>query len=338
MSAFATCFGKRSCRVGCLALLLAAGMAYGQNCLSAPDIDPSVRKALESTALHYFDMSAHGDTAGLKQASIPMVASNFSGVENVVKENQAAFTGAHSAVRPPFLLTAEGTQPLARAEFLCGVFGPSGQTAQSAVFVLPNLPPGKYAVTILDVNGGSEPRTMTFVLQQVGTDWKLAGYFARSPQAGGHDAQWYEQRARDFKAKGQNHNAWLYYREAVYLNSPVDFMTTLSSDKLYDEVQSVAPSDMPMNGNAVDLNDGGKTYRWIDIFPMAVGNDLDVVVRYSSADISNTVKTFQENMAVIKLLVTKFPELRSAFAGVVARAVDLSSRDYGSMLPMKDVK
>jgi hypothetical protein len=338
VSVFGTCFRNRSRRLGCLALFLAAGMAYGQNCLSAPDIDPSVRKALESTALHYFDMSAHGDTANLKQASIPMMAANFVGVENVVKENQAAFTGAHATVRPPFLLTADGTQPLARAEFLCGVFGPSGQTAQSAVFVFPNLPPGKYAVTILDVTGGAEPRTLTFVLQQVGTDWKLAGYFARSPQAAGHDAQWYEQRARDFKSKGQNHNAWLYYREAVFLNSPVDFMTTLSSDKLYDEVQSVAPTDVPANGNSVDLIGAGKTYRWIDIFPMAVGNDLDVVVRYNSPDISDTVKTFQENMAVIKALVTKFPELRSAFAGVVARAVDPSGRDYGSMLPMKDVK
>lgn len=338
MNALATCFRKRSSRLGCLALLLAARMAFGQNCLSAPDIDPSVRKAIESTALHYFDMSAHGDTAGLKQASIPMVASNFAGVENVVKENQAAFTGAHATLRPAFLLTAEGTEPLARAEFLCGVFGPSGQTAQSAVFVFPNLPPGKYSIAILDVSGGSEPRTLTLVLQQAGSDWKLAGYFARSPQTGGHDAQWYEQHARDFKAKGQNHNAWLYYREAVYLNSPVDFMTTLSSDKLYDEVQSVAPRDMPTSGNAVDLSDGGKTYRWIDIFPMAVGNDLDVVVRYSSADISNTVKTFQENIAVIKAVVTKFPELRTAFAGVVARAVDPSGHDYGSMLPMKDVK
>jgi hypothetical protein len=338
VSALATSFRKRSCKLGCLALLLAAGMAYGQNCLSAPDIDPAVRKALESTALHYFEMSSHGDTAGLKQASIPMVASNFAGVENDVKENQAAFTGAHATVRPPFLLTAEGTQPLARAEFLCGVFGPSGQTAQSAVFVFPNLPPGKYSVATLDVTGGSEPKTLTVVLQQAGTDWKLAGYFTRSPQAAGHDGAWYEQRARDYKAKGQNHNAWLYYREAVFLNSPVDFMTTLSSDKLYDAVQSVTPTDMPVNGNAVDLNGSGKTYRWIDIFPMSVGNDLDVVVRYSSPDISDTVKTFQENMAVIKALVTKFPELRSAFAGVVARAVDPSGRDYGSMLPMKDVK
>ena len=43
-------------------------------------------------------------------------------------------------------------------------------------------------------------------------------------------------------------------------------------------------------------------------------------------------------MAVIKALVGKYPELREAFAGVVARGVAPSGQDYGSMLPMKDIK
>ena len=43
-------------------------------------------------------------------------------------------------------------------------------------------------------------------------------------------------------------------------------------------------------------------------------------------------------MAVIKALVTKYPELRDAFAAVVARAVEPSGKDYGSLLGMKDIK
>ena len=323
---------------GCWALLLVAGFAQAQTCLSAADMDASVRKALELTAQKYFGMSERGDTAALRQNSIPLISANFDGVENAIKENQAAFSGAHATDRPPFLLTADGPEPLARAEFLCGVFGKSGQTSQSAVFVLPNLPPGKYAVTILDVSGGKELRTLTMVLQQVGAEWKLAGYFARSPQVNGHEGAWFVQRAREFKSKSEIHNAWLYYREAMALSSPVDFMSTQASDKLYDEFQAVQLNDLPVNGNSVDLNAGGKTYRWTEIFPLAVANDLDIVVKYSSPDISNTQKTFQDNMQVIKALVTKFPELREAFAGVVARAVDPSGRDYGSMLPMKDIK
>jgi hypothetical protein len=40
----------------------------------------------------------------------------------------------------------------------------------------------------------------------------------------------------------------------------------------------------------------------------------------------------------MKALVAKYPEFRDAFAGIVARAVEPSGRDYGSMLAMKDIK
>ncbi len=321
-----------------LTLLLSAGAACAQTCLAAPDIGGPVRTALESTAQRYFEMSAHENFAALRQNSIASLAANFSGVEAAVKDNEMSFMGAHANARPPFLLTADGPEPMPRAEFLCGVFGTSGQTSQSAVFVLNNLPVGKYGVVILDVSGGKESRTLTLVLQQAGTDWKLAGYYARSTEAAGHDSVWYADKARAFKKKSENHNAWLYYREAIALSSPVDFMSTLASDRLYDETQSAQPADMPMNSNTVDLNAAGKTYRLTEVFPLAVGSDLDVVVKYASADISNTQKTFQDNMTVIKALVAKYPELRDAFAGVVARAVAPSGQDYGSMLPMKDVK
>ena len=74
------------------------------------------------------------------------------------------------------------------------------------------------------------------------------------------------------------------------------------------------------------------------MFPMAVGKDLDVVVKYQTADVSNTGQIFQDNMAVIRGLVARLPELREAFVGVVARAVEPSGRDYGSLLAMKDIK
>ncbi len=319
----------------CLLLLGASAYVPAQICQSAADMDASARTALETSAKRYFEMSARGDSAALKQNSIASVADSFAGIETAVKENQAAFTGGQATVRPPFLLTADGPAPLARAEFLCGVFGPSGQTKDSAVFVLPNLPPGKYGVTIVDVNGAM---TLTLVLQQVGADWKLAGFFPKSSQAAGHDAAWFTQRARDFKAKSKNHNAWLYYREAIFLAAPVDVMSTLATDKLYDETQATQPSDVPANGKTVDMSAGGKVYHLTEISPLAVANDLDVIVKYEAADVSNSAQTFQENMSVIKALVARFPEFREAFAGVVARAVEPSGRDYGSLLAMKDIK
>jgi hypothetical protein len=76
----------------------------------------------------------------------------------------------------------------------------------------------------------------------------------------------------------------------------------------------------------------------IALFSLAVGADLDVVVKYQAADVSDTGKTFSANMEVMKALIAKYPELRDAFAGVVARAVEPSGRDYGSLMPMKDIK
>jgi hypothetical protein len=43
-------------------------------------------------------------------------------------------------------------------------------------------------------------------------------------------------------------------------------------------------------------------------------------------------------LGVTRALLTKFPELRDAFAGMVVRAVEPSGKDYGSMMPMKDIK
>jgi hypothetical protein len=80
------------------------------------------------------------------------------------------------------------------------------------------------------------------------------------------------------------------------------------------------------------------TYKLTAIFPQVVGNDLDLILKYSAADISNSNQTYQNNVAVMKALLTKYPELRDAFAAVVARAVDPSGRDYGTMLAMKDIK
>jgi hypothetical protein len=330
---------KMSCKKSwplCFSAVLSlalAGTAYAQSCLSGSDMDEATRVALVNAAKRCFDMAARGDVAGLRQNAIASLASDFSGIETAVKDNQPNFAGAQAAPRRPFLLKVEGTAPLERAEFLCGVFSARGQTADSAVFVIPNLSPGNYGIVILDIANAKEPHTLSFVLQQQG-DWKLGGFFLKTTQVGSHDGNWFADRAREFKAKGQQRNAWLYYLLAQDLLSPLPFMSTMLTDKLYDESQTVKPADLP----PADLIAGGKAFKLTHLFPLSVGKDLDLVVKYQAADVSNTSQTFQENMAVIKALVAKYPELRDAFDGVVARAVEASGRDYGSLLAMKDVK
>lgn len=317
-----------------LLISLSAIAGSAQTCLTKSDMDPATASALEATAKRFYDMAARGDAASLRQNSIPSLASNFSGIENAVKENQANLTGTPGVPRPPFLLKAEGTTPLQRGEFLCGIFGAQGQTRDSAVFIIPNLPPGNYGIVTLDAASSQSVSTVSFVLQQQGNDWKLGGFYAKPAQIAGHDGNWFAERAREFKGKGQLRNAWFYFGEARELLVPVPFMATATTDRLYDEMQTAKPADLP----PLDLTAGGKTFKVTDLFPVPVSRDFDLVVRYQSADVSDSGKTFQDNMAVMKALLTKFPEFRDAFAGIVARAVEPSGKDYGSMMAMKDIK
>jgi hypothetical protein len=98
------------------------------------------------------------------------------------------------------------------------------------------------------------------------------------------------------------------------------------------------PKDLP-GGGPVDLAaTGGRTYRITHMSALPVRGELHLLVRYQTPDVSNTQKTFDDNVVVIKALVARYPEYREAFAGVVARAVEPSGRDYGTLLAMKDVK
>jgi len=313
-------------------------VAGAQTCQTASDMDPALRAAITNAGQRYYDMAAKGDTASMRQNAIPSLASDFGGIETTVKAHQPDLAGAQANIKGWFLLNADDATPNQRAEFYCGVFGKNGQTANSAAFYLNGLSAGKYAVVLLDANS-SKGRTMfSEVLQQIGSDWKLGGLYIKSAQIAGHDSDWFVAQARQYKSKGQVHNAWFYYLEARSLISPLPFMSTLATDKLYDESQPLQASDLPASGKPATITEGATTYKLSAVFPEAVGNDLDLIVKYESANVSNTNVAYQDNVNVMKALVTKFPEVRDAFAAVVARAVDTTGRDYGTLLAMKDIK
>jgi hypothetical protein len=322
-----------------VAVAMASSMAaLGQSCQTLDEFDDANKAAINTAGQRYFEMAAKGDTVSLRQGSIPTLAANFSDIEARVKESQSDLEGAQMAMKSAFLLDASGDAPIPHVEFYCGVFGKNGQTANSAVFSLDNLPPAKYAVVLLEANSTKARTMFSEVLQQVGIDWKLAGLYIKPAHAAGHDSDWFLARAREYKAKNQTHNAWLFYLEARNLASALPFMSTLASDKLYDETQRLQPADLPSGGKTVDLTVGTVSYKLVRVFLEGVGNDLDLIVQYQSANASDSKQAYQDNLAVIKAFVTKYPELRDAFAGVVARAVDSNGPDFGTLLTMKDIK
>ena len=72
----------------------------------------------------------------------------------------------------------------------------------------------------------------------------------------------------------------------------------------------------------------------IDAIP--VGDVLDLRVRYKAqAPNSDTAHLYQDNTAVMKAVVEKYPEFRDGFPAVIARALDPSGNgDYGSVAEM----
>ena len=297
-------------------------------------MDEATASALVTTATRFYDMAARGDSASLRQNAIASLASDFSGIENAVKENQANLdrspTGGTSAI--PAESRGDGAARTRRIP-VRRIRGPRTDSrqrgfrhSQSAARQLRHRHSRR---------GFSAGRLYgVFRFATAGNDWKLGGFYAKPAQIAGHDGNWFADRAREFKSKGQLRNAWFYFGEARELLVPVPFMATATTDKLYDEMQAVKPADLP----PLDLTAGGKTFKVTDLFPVPVGRDFDLVVKYQSADVSDTGKTFQDNLAVMKALLAKYPEFRDAFAGIVVRAVDPSGKDYGSMMPMKDIK
>ena len=116
-------------------------------------------------------------------------------------------------------------------------------------------------------------------------------------------------------------------------------MSTAGLDKVSDEMQSVRPADLPTGEQPMKLaTAGGKTYDITQLFAVPVTDGLGLVVKFQVPDISNTAQTYQDNVAVMKGLIAKYPEFRDAFSSIVARAVAPSGQDYGTLLAMKDVK
>ena len=320
-----------------LAVLLAtafAPSARAQVCFNGPELDAPTKSAIEGAARKYLDMSVHGDVAGLKASAIPAIAGDFSSIEQAVVTNKEFLAGGEATITGTYLLDAsQAKATLPRADFYCGIYNSSDRIG----FFIPNLPPGRYAMVFQKVSG-KDPISLTLILQEMAGGWKLAGYYPRLDAIGGHDGQWYLAKAREFKAKGQAHNAWFYYLTTWDLMAPVNFMSTPQLDKVADEMQAARPADLPANGTTMSLSANGQVFKVTEVTPVPIDNNLYVRIVYVTADAAKPQLASQDNLAVIRALVAKYPELRDAFHAVVARAVDDSGHDYGTVLPMKDVK
>ena len=318
-------------------LLLAAVPLLGEQCLSPSDMDAQTKAALDQAAQQYFQMSQRGDYAGLKQNSIPLLAGSFNAVESTVANNLDNLKTAQATVRQEFVLDNTQVPGVnAQAEFFCGIMNSPNFTG----FQIPNLPNGKYALVIQDVKGGKVPVTLTTILQQAGGAWQLAGYYLKQAAIDGHDGNWYLEQAQQFQSKGDLYDAWLYYFEAWELTAPVDFIGNKQLDSINNAMLQLRGQmpEIPSVNNPMPLAAAGKTYKVTNLKPLEYNGQLNLLVKYQSADVSNTAQAFLDNKNVMNAVLSKWPQFRNNFAGIDALAVDATGRDYSTLLAMKDVK
>jgi len=328
---------KSACRLilGLVLTIMAISQVLAaQECSSGPDLDAASKSAVDAAAKQFLQMSKNGDVAGLKANSIPAITGDFGAIEQAVITNKPYLAEGDSSITGTYLLDAsQAKAALPRADFYCGIYNSPDRLS----FSIPNLPPGKYAIVIQKVNG-KDPITLTLILQNMNGAWKLAGYYPRLNAIGGHDGQWYTAQARAYKAQGKPLDAWFYYLTAWDLTAPVSFMSTPQLDKLADETQSARPANLPSASAPLTLSASGKVFRVTELTAVPADNKLDLRVAYQNPNAADSGVAFQDNLAVIRAIVAKYPELRDAFDSVIARATDNSGHEYGTLLPMKEIK
>jgi hypothetical protein len=317
------------------ASLLLAGTfsAWAQTCQSKDDIAEPARQAVAAAAQKAFDQSARADIQGLQASAIPSLQSNFSGIAGAVNDNKDAFPAAKPQLRSIYLLDT-GASPGPDGTFYCGVFGANGRSNSTAEFDLPGLPIGKYAIAIQDFVGNKGPYALTIIFQDMG-GWKVAGYYIRPQSAVGHDGLWYLLQARDYKSKGQAHNAWFYYLNSWDLLAPVPFMDSNMLTNITKESNSIQPKDVPVGGKPVAFTAGGKTYNITEMTFFRNDKNFDLSMKYSVPSTSdfNATQTDARNLATA--LIAQYPELKDGFNNVWVHAVDPNGGDVVGLVKLK---
>lgn len=342
-------FGRVRRCIACVFLLGLAGwlgavVSQGQTCQMQSQMKAADRDALANVGRQMAGMALAGNTDGLKALATEPLQKDFDGVAHAVADLKGDQDAA-VAIRNLYLLDDSTAAPGEDStQFYCGL----ANAPEHVSFTLPDLKPGRYALIVAHATGIPLPRQLSFVVQEQG-GWKLAGVIIKPLTAADHDGLWYWQQARDYAKKHELWNAYLYLETAKALLMPVGFLSSQNSEKLQGEQQADMPVDWPTQGKPLQVTVGGKPVPIIGMRMLAAegtGKDITLIISYNmeqaggNAAASSAVQ--QVSPAVAQALVSRLPELRSAFSEVLVIAVPPStngeeSGGYPTTLPMKSL-
>jgi hypothetical protein len=312
---------------------------------------PADRDAIAEMARNLAGMVQGNNAAGLKAVAVAELGKDFNGLQYLVNSTAPKLAGGALTVDQVYLLDAtnlqknpDGSSP--EAQFFCSL----NRSTMEAEFLIPGLPPGKYAfamVTVAPAPGADKaaPWRLSFLLRQEQGKWLLAGLYPRALTAAGHDGLWYWTQARQMVTAKQAWNAWLYYQAAEKLLQPADFVNSTHLDKLRTEAQGAAPPALS-DGVSVDAplvvkSVSGTEYRF-------TGLGVDDSLGQSSVDISahllvdgaasDPAVARKRNNDAANALLVQYPELRKPFHGVWIYAEAPGQNPFATEEPMADIK
>jgi hypothetical protein len=310
-----------------LLALLTPGRVFAVSCTTQAQMSESERAALMQAAQTLAAAVQSGKAAAVQAATIPKVKAQFDPIANLIEQTAPLLAGATITIDALYGLNASDLKGAEDTVFFCN--SPGSQVR--ADINIPQLPQGQYGLALVHATGVQQPQQIAFLLQKDGA-WQLAGLFIKPLLIAGHDSLWYWTKARAFSQKGQKWNAYFYYKTAAYLAAPADFLTSANLDKLNQEAAASTPDGLPgtqpmtlKNFSITDLHTDGSL------------GGLDLVIRYTAADVGDPVATRARNVDAMKAMLEAHPELREGFHGLWVFAEAPNQRPFGNELPMSEI-
>jgi len=322
------------CSLGLVASLLISLPVYAASCMTQAQMTPSERNDLAAAARILLNQVQNGDVNGLRAGTLPAVASDFSGIASSVEQIHPLIQRATVTVDDLYDLDASTDQPnQPNTQFFCG--------SPTVVLSFSGLPPGKYALAILHATGVQQPQQISFILAHNGSQWQLAGFFAKPMVEDGHDGLWYWVSARRFKQENGRWAAWIYFRMATNLLEPLDSLSSPNLQKLLRETEEVKPADFP-SGTPVTMYSTSGPIQMTAIDTSTAFGGLDLDVHYTpdavqAAQLSNPPAARQQMLDIMNALLQAHPELHQAFHGIWVHADHGNNTLFALELPMDQI-
>ena len=312
--------------------LLAPSRIFAVSCTTQAQMAESERATLMQAAKTLASAVQSGNIQAVQALTIPKVRDQFDPIANTIEQTAPLLAGATVTIDALYGLDASDLKGAVEdTVFFCGV----ANLPMHVDITIPQLPQGKYALTLVHATGVKQPQQMAFLLQK-NSDWQLAGLFVKPLLVDGHDSVWYWTRARAYNQKNQKWNAYFYYMTAAYLATPADFITSANLDKLNQEAATAKPDGLP-GAQPMEVKAGNQTYSVTDVHTDGSLGGLDLVLRYTATDTTDPVATRARNLELMKATLAAHPELRDGFHGLWIFAEAPSQRPYGNELAMSEI-